>query len=200
MQVDSGSFHCRVVVIGEASVGKTSILNQLIDHCFYEHEQSTVGANYQLFVQEVDGVKIEIQIWDTAGQEKFRSLGPIYFRNSLGAVVVYDVTNRHSFDNLETWITSFQDVAGTNTVVTVVGNKCDMPESEIQIPESEAQKWAETKGYESFRTSAKTGVGVKETFYSLARQLLKNRMSRTRSKGSVSIHVTNTPRDEGCKC
>lgn len=200
MQVDSGSFHCRVVVIGEASVGKTSILNQLIDHSFYEHEQSTVGANYQLFVQEVDGVKIEIQIWDTAGQEKFRSLGPIYFRNSLGAVVVYDVTNRHSFENLETWITSFQEVAGTNTVVTVVGNKCDMPESEVQIPESEAAKWAEMKGYECFRTSAKTGDGVRETFYSLSRQLLKNRMSKTRGRGSVSIHVTHTTRDQGCKC
>lgn len=200
MQVDSGSFHCRVVVIGEASVGKTSILNQLIDHSFYEHEQSTVGANYQLFVQEVDGVKIEIQIWDTAGQEKFRSLGPIYFRNSLGAVVVYDVTNRHSFDNLETWINSFQDVAGTNTVVTVVGNKCDMPQAEVQIPESEAEKWAEMHGYEAFRTSAKTGAGVKEAFYALARQLLKNRMSKTRGRGSVSIHTTTTPREQGCKC
>ena len=196
MQVECGSFHCRVVVIGDASVGKTSILNQLVDHSFQEHEQSTVGANYQLFVQEIDGVKIEIQIWDTAGEEKFRSLGPIYFRNSLGAVVVYDVTSRKSFQDLESWVNSFQEVAGPETIITIVGNKID--KIDIAVSTEEAAKWADQRGFEHFRTSAKTGEGIRETFRQVAVRLLKSRVQKGRNK---KIDLKGEVRNQdGCKC
>ncbi|OHS94812.1 small GTP-binding protein [Tritrichomonas foetus] len=195
MYVESNSFHCRVVIIGDASVGKTSLLNQLIDHNFQEYEQSTIGANYQLYVEEIDGTKIEIQIWDTAGQEKFKSLGPIYYRNSLGAAVVFDVTNRKTFDDLSEWITSFTEVAGTDTTIVIVANKTDIVERQ-QVEFDEVKEWAESNGYMVFATSAKTGDGVTELFRALARDILTNRMMKSKQ----TRRLQPVQNESGCGC
>jgi small GTP-binding protein len=183
----------RVVVIGNSSVGKTSLLNRLIDQRFNEAEPNTIGANYQLYSDEVQGVKMEIQIWDTAGQEKFRSLGPIYFRNSSGAVVVFDVTNRSSFDSLDEWVSMFTDVAGNGALVILIGNKCDSPERSIS--EQEAAQWALSQGFPLFFTSAKTGSGVAEAFHATAERLLGNRTNTQRPLG-----VAPESRPGGCAC
>ncbi|OHT10008.1 small GTP-binding protein [Tritrichomonas foetus] len=194
MIADSDSFHCRVVLIGDASVGKTCILSQLVDHKFDPNEQSTVGANYQIFIEDFDGQKVEIQIWDTAGQEKFKSLGPIYFRNATGALVVFDQTNRLSFDHLTDWVTSFTDVAGLETTIFIVANKSDMI-SEIQVPFSEALQYAKEHNCQAFETSAMTGKGIPEMFTELARTVLKKR--QTRATTSAKIVPNN---DGGCGC
>lgn len=186
---ESCVFNGRVVVVGDASVGKTSILNQLVDHRYDPYEQSTVGANYQLFINEVNDVRVEIQIWDTAGQEKFRSLGPIYFRNSIGAIVVYDVTNRTSYDNLDSWITNFTEVAGTEAVIAIVGNKNDL-EDERQIQYSEAQEWAHTRNYLFFETSAKTGHNIALLFDEFTKSLVDAKIN-TKQTAKHGYEVTN---------
>ena len=178
MNVEANLFKCRIVIIGNASVGKTALLNQLIDHSFHEFEQSTIGANYQLYAASIDGTRVEVQIWDTAGQEKFKSLGPIYYRNSLGAAVVFDVTNRKTFDDLSEWITAFTEVAGTDTSIVIVANKIDAVEKQ-QIEFDEIRDWAESKGYLLFLTSAKTGEGVEQLFYALAKDILLNRSAKS---------------------
>jgi small GTP-binding protein len=159
----------RVVIIGEANVGKTSLLNQFIEHRFNDREMSTVGANFQVYSEEIDGVEIGLQIWDTAGQEKFRSLSPIYFRKSRGALVVFDVTNEKSFAALEGWISMFTDVAGPDTKLVIVGNKCDLPHQSISM--THAREWAQKKGLPFFETSAKTGKGLGDPFRFLAKDL-----------------------------
>ena len=174
MIASSSVFHGRVVVIGDASVGKTSILNQLIDNKFNEFEASTVGMNYQLFTNDVDGIHVEMQIWDTAGQEKFRSLGTVYFRNSIGAIVVFDLTSRSSFYNLGKWVSAFTDVAESDAVIFIVGNKCDLKD-EISLQKSEVLEWVESNGYKYFETSAKTGAGVNELFVAMSRELVQVR-------------------------
>jgi len=193
--IKDDNFHCRVVVIGDSSVGKTSILNQLIDHTFKPHEQSTIGANYQLFVQEINGVKVEVQIWDTAGQEKFKALGPIYFRNSQGAIAVYDSTNRASFENLESWIDSFVEIVGNNSVIAIAANKCDLF-TEIQVSSEEGQSWAESNHYIFQPTSAKTGDGVKELFLRLAEKLLKEQSPKV----NQNAHARPRIQEETCSC
>jgi small GTP-binding protein len=165
----------------------------LIDQRFTEEEPNTIGANYQLYSDEVRGVKMEIQIWDTAGQEKFRSLGPIYFRNSSGAVVVFDVTNRPSFDSLDEWISMFADVAGNAALIVIVGNKCDSPDR--CISEDEAAEWAKSQGFPLFHASAKTGIGVAEAFHAMAERLLGNRANTQKPLG-----VTPSRGAAGCTC
>ena len=123
MIADHASLHARVVMIGDSGVGKTSILSRLVDHRFNKHEQSTVGVNFQLYVREMADVRLEMQIWDTAGQEKFRALGPIYYRNSVAAVAVFSLDNTESLDRIGWWLEQFTNAAGTNVVIAIAANK-----------------------------------------------------------------------------
>jgi small GTP-binding protein len=194
MIADSLVFHGRVVLIGDASVGKTSILNRLLTDKFDELEPPTIGANYHNFTTDVDSFHVEIQIWDTAGQEKFRSLGPIYFRNSFGAVVVYDVNNKDSFDHLADWIATFSEVAGINTTIAIVGNKCDVAESR-KIGTDEGREWAQGSGYLFFEASAKTGVGIPQIFEAMAVELV-----RTKNPGFDSKRQALASQESGGCC
>ena len=162
----------RVVTIGDASVGKTSLTNRLTDGEFNLYETPTIGANYLTYVTTVDNEKIELQVWDTAGQEKFKSLTPIYFRNSAAAVAVFSLTSRQSFEGILHWISLFLEVAGNTSVVYVCGNKCDCVD-EIEVPVDEVKQWAKENKFKFFITSAKTMEGVKEMFNSLAVDLME---------------------------
>jgi small GTP-binding protein len=141
---------------------------------FDEHELPTVGANWQLYVQDFNNDRVELQIWDTAGQEKFRSLGPLYYRSAVGAVAVFDVTNRGTFEHLESWITAFTEVAGTDVKIVIAGNKCDL-DGDRQVSIKESREWATQRGFMIYETSAQTGENVANLFRALAEAILKSR-------------------------
>ena len=168
---DPTVYHGRVVLIGDASVGKTSILNRLIEDRYDELEAQTIGANYQLFTQEIDSSRVEMQLWDTAGQEKFRSLIPVYYRNAIAAVAVYDVSNMDSFSHLSDWIEQFQNEAGVAAVVFVVGNKTDLVDDR-QVKAEDTESWAHARNYSFFECSAKSGDGVKHLFEEMAKAIV----------------------------
>ena len=181
------SYHGRVVLIGDSAVGKTSILNQLFDHNA-NAAVPTVGANYQIYVEEIDGVKVEIQIWDTAGQETYRSLAPIYFRNARAAIAVYDVTSPGTLEALSDWVKLFRDVAGEDQLIFVVGNKIDLVDDRKVSRESARQR-AESLGVRETReVSAKTGEGVEDLFTDLARKLIQ---STTRVEKTLPAQKAN---------
>lgn len=174
-----------VVTIGEESVGKTSITSRLIDDEFDPYEQGTVGANYQQYSEIVDGQKIVIQIWDTAGQEKFKSLGPIYFRNAAAAVCVFSLTSKSSFDNMRSWIDQFQEVAGNSAIIYIAANKTDLKD-DFEVTMEEAEEWANSQGMRIFATSAKTGDGVKEMFKELAHELYRANVTKVGSVATLT--------------
>ena len=191
---DSVSF--RVCVIGDSSVGKTAILNRLIDQKFNLHDPPTINANYQIYVAELGDARVEMQIWDTAGQEKFRSLGPIYFRNAVGAIAVYDQTQRTSFEHLSRWIRDFTEVAGPGTSIAIAANKNDLTDFEVQF--TEAQDWAREQNFIIAQTSAKTGEGIEALFSLFARELVKNQTRSAPNKRKKAQPVENT--GGGCSC
>ncbi|EAX94824.1 small GTP-binding protein, putative [Trichomonas vaginalis G3] len=186
---------CRVVVIGDSSVGKTSILNRIVQSPFNPYELSTVGANYQVINREENGQKLEIHIWDTAGQEKFRSLSPIYFRNSIGAIAVYDQSNKSSYENLEMWINMFTEIAGTESIIVVAANKCDLVNN-CEISLEEATKWCHANNFEIFQTSASNGLGIDELFDHLVKELYRV----INTKRLTSDHVNINRKESGCGC
>lgn len=194
MNIDA-SLRNRVVLIGDASVGKTCILAQLIDHKFSQNESSTIGANSQIYIENINkdkkDCKVEIQIWDTAGQERFQSLGPIYYRNASAALAVFDMTNKTTFDHLEKWIESFREVAGQNALVYIVANKSDLTD-QIQVPFIEAKSFAEQQGFAIYETSAKTGKNIQKMFYDLASKILDEKIS------SSSPIIENKPDNKNC--
>ena len=158
----------RVVLIGDSSVGKTSILNQLQTNSFDPNENTTIGAMFILHAEAVDPQTIvEMQIWDTAGQEKFKSLGPIYYRNSAAAICVFDLTRKDSWLHVDKWIEAFRSTAGGNSIIFIAGNKVDLDDSR-QVSKEEIQHWVEEKKYNYYETSAATGQNIATIFHELA--------------------------------
>ncbi|OHT15605.1 small GTP-binding protein [Tritrichomonas foetus] len=162
----------RIVTIGDGSVGKTSIIVRLVENRFNAYEAATIGANFQTYIQIVEGIKIEMQIWDTAGQEKFKSLNTAYYRNAAAAIAVFSLTSRDTFTNLSKEIETFYSVAGPNAIVFASANKSDLSdEFEVQI--KEAKEWAKTRGFHLYFTSAKTGDNIPLLFNDLSLELYK---------------------------
>jgi small GTP-binding protein len=195
------SIHARAVVIGDSTVGKTSILNSIVSHTFNQHESPTVVSNFKIYAEDVDGVGVELQIWDTAGQEKFRSLSPIYFQNAVAAVAVYDRTNRASFEHLGQWIDDFIEIAGYHTVIAIAANKLDLVRG-VEIGFAEAEEWAKSRNYVIVETSALTGDGVQELFRELVAAILKlqtsNKIPRIPAEDEGQDPPVQPP--EKCKC
>jgi small GTP-binding protein len=170
-------FHGRIVAIGDSAVGKTCLISRLMEERFNPREQTTIGANWQLFIHDIGSDRIELQIWDTAGQEMFRSLGPLYYRSAVGAVAVYDVTNRSSLNNLDSWIAAFTATAGTDVTIAIAANKCDLQDAR-QVTVKEGKDWATARGYFVYETSAKTGQNVPALFRALAEMVLYTKSPR----------------------
>jgi small GTP-binding protein len=160
----------RVVAIGDSSVGKTSILTRLMGDPFNPYESNTVGANWHLHTTEVQGEPVELQIWDTAGEERYRSLGPLYYRNAVAAVAVYDVTSRGSFENVSSWIDAYRAVAGPDGLVFVVGNKTDLQDKRV-VAFEEGLDWAQERRYEFCETSAQSNEGIEDLFKAVAEKV-----------------------------
>lgn len=158
----------KVVVVGSSGVGKTAIVQRLIDNTFIEDTQSTVGVEFKSFSVESDGFVCKLSIWDTAGQEKFRSVSKAYFRNAVGAVLVFALDDIDSFQELNGWINDLTSLAAPNAAILLVGNKADLTEKR-SITENEALDFAKRYNVEYIEASAKDGQNVKETFTRLAK-------------------------------
>jgi small GTP-binding protein len=188
----------RVVAIGDSSVGKTSIINRFLRDTFDLEEPNTIGAMYDSFTRTCNGKQVEIQLWDTAGQEQYRALGPVYFRSAAAALIVFDVTNEQSFSRLIDWLTSFRDVTGDSTVSIIVGNKCDLPVRAVSTVE--AKTWARNHGSAYIETSARTGQGIPLLFDELVSSILAVNTPATEVKESVMINSggQKKAKSEGC--
>jgi small GTP-binding protein len=159
----------RVVLIGNSQVGKTSLIHRFVRSSFERQQKSTIGAVFHTYEQTWEGRQVIMQIWDTAGQEKYRSLGPIYYRNSAAGIAVFDLTAKETLPGLATWIAEFKKYT-EDPLLFIVGNKLDLAD-ERAVPEDEAQEFARAQGGTCFFTSAKTGDGVKELFERVFQEL-----------------------------
>ena len=170
----------RVVMIGDAGTGKTSLVAALFDRPFDMTYQETIGAAFHTYpVASQPGTGI--QLWDTAGQERYRSLGPIYFRKSSGAVLVYDLGSPESVKGLEAWFTEFRSVVGENVPVFVVANKSDLIDGEPDVL-VQGRNWAHEKRLDFFETSAKTGANVKQMFQWVFEAVLRSEVDNQRQE------------------
>jgi len=150
----------RIVFVGDASVGKTSIIHRVEFGSFDGAMDPTIGAGVHAISRRIRGVTHEFHLWDTAGQETYRSIVPFYFKNAAVAVVVFSLTDAASFRHLPEWITLLRNhITGTVPIV-IVGNKCDDPASDDLC--TEARGWCEVQGHQLFVTSALTGEGIQQ--------------------------------------
>ncbi|KAJ6222653.1 hypothetical protein RDWZM_001198 [Blomia tropicalis] len=133
----------------------------------------TIGVEFGTRIIEVSGQKIKLQIWDTAGQERFRAVTRSYYRGAAGALMVYDMTRRSTYNHLSSWLTDARNLTNPNTVIFLIGNKSDL-ESQRDVTYEEAKAFADENGLMFIETSAKTGEGVEEAFLETARRIFSN--------------------------
>ncbi len=163
----------KIVLLGDVSVGKTSIASRYCKNSFNDHHINTIGGAYQQ--QKVvlsNGSMVKLHIWDTSGQERFRAMTNLYYRDAQVAILTYDITNESSFSSIDFWIQELKyKVENENMILCLVGNKCDVNSNERKITTTKGKNFAMDNNMIFFETSAKTGEGVKDLFVTIANKV-----------------------------
>lgn len=160
----------KVIVVGNSSVGKTSIIMRFHRNIFCSEYQTTVGASFISKTIESQAGNIVLNIWDTAGQEKYRSLVPMFSRNACVAIVVFDINNAESFDGMKSWVGEVQKNVSDECKILIVGNKTDL---ECMVRMDEVNNWVNENQLDILYVSAKTGDGINELFQCTADLILE---------------------------
>ncbi|XP_066390579.1 ras-related protein RABA3-like [Miscanthus floridulus] len=162
----------KVVVVGDSAVGKTQLLARFTRDEFALDSKSTIGVEFQTRTLTLHRKRVKAQIWDTAGQERYRAVTSAYYRGALGAMVVYDVTRRATFEHVARWVEELRAHAdGSSTVVALIGNKADMPAARREVAADEAARLAEEQGLFFSEASALTGDNVERAFLTLLEEV-----------------------------
>jgi small GTP-binding protein len=167
------SYLFKFIIIGDSSVGKSCLLLQFTDKRFQPVHDLTIGVEFGARMVNINGEEIKLQIWDTAGQESFRSITRSYYRGAAGALLVYDISRRDTFNHLVAWLEDARQHSSQNMVIMLCGNKCDLPDSRV-ISREEGEHFAREHGLLFLETSAKTGENVDEAFLATARKIYDN--------------------------
>ncbi|XP_037816280.1 ras-related protein Rab-43 [Lucilia sericata] len=169
---ESFDFLFKVVLIGDAGTGKTCIVERFKTGNFIERHGNTIGVDFSMKTINIEGKLVKLQIWDTAGQERFRTITQSYYRSANGVILVYDITSRESFSNLQKWIEEVRRYTASNVMLIVVGNKSDL-EDEREVEFEEAQQMCQyiPEVLLVMETSAKENRNVDDAFVTLASEL-----------------------------
>jgi Ras-related protein Rab-5C len=163
----------KIVLLGDVSVGKTSIASRYCKNSFNEHHINTIGGAYQQ--QKVvlnNGAMVKLHIWDTSGQERFRAMTNLYYRDAQVAILTYDITSESSFASIDFWIEELKfKVENENMILCLVGNKSDVSQDERKVSTAKAKNFAQENNMIFYETSAKTGDGIKDLFVTIANKV-----------------------------
>ena len=186
----------KILLLGDSSVGKTCFLMRYSDNTFQEIHMSTIGLDYKLKnVQLDDGKIVKIQIWDTAGQDRFRSITKNYYKGAHGIILIYDITSRKTFENVKNWVSQIKEEVSDKVIIILVGNKID-DESNRKVSKEEGKKMAKDCGLDFFETSAKSGLNIDSTFNELVKKTVET-YSKIDGKGD-KLNVKKSGKKKGC--
>ncbi|KAK9681880.1 hypothetical protein RND81_10G034500 [Saponaria officinalis] len=191
----------KLLLIGDSGVGKSCLLLRFADDSYVESYISTIGVDFKIRTIEQDGKTIKLQIWDTAGQERFRTITSSYYRGAHGIIIVYDVTDQQSFDNVKQWLSEIDRYASDNVVKILVGNKCDLSANKVVSTET-AKAFADEIGIPFLETSAKNSTNVEQAFLTMAAEIKKRVASQPASNASkpTTVLLRGQPVGEKSSC
>jgi len=191
----------KLLLIGDSGVGKTCILFRFSEDAFNTTFISTIGIDFKIRTIELDGKKIKLQIWDTAGQERFRTITTAYYRGAMGIMLVYDVTNEKSFENIKNWIRNIEEHASSDVEKMILGNKCDINERRL-VSKDRGEQLAIEYGIKFMETSAKASVNVEEAFFTLAKDIktkMEKKLEASHPPRGHHLRANNEPAKKSSK-
>ena len=196
----------KLILIGDGRVGKTSIINKYINNVFNEGEEMTINSSYCERDVLFNDKKYKFSFWDTAGQEKFNSITPIYYRDAKGVLLVYDISNPHSFERVKKWIDEMKEI-NNEAVFNIIGNKYDLKEETKQfkfnfIDDEIAKKLAIKNKTDLFFTSAKTGENINQCFENLMQKVFNKFVNNNSNinNNNISLIKEDENKKEDCQC
>ncbi|EEB05417.1 GTPase Ypt2 [Schizosaccharomyces japonicus yFS275] len=188
MATKSYDYLIKLLLIGDSGVGKSCLLLRFSEDSFTPSFITTIGIDFKIRTIELDGKRIKLQIWDTAGQERFRTITTAYYRGAMGILLLYDVTDEKSFENIRTWFSNVEQHASENVFKILIGNKCDC-EEQRQVTYEQGQALAEELGIKFLEASAKTNVNVDEAFFTLAREIKKQKIDAEQESSAQASNI-----------
>lgn len=167
----------KILIIGDSGVGKSCLLLKFTDRYFNDSYISTIGVDFKIQTIQLDNKIIKLQIWDTAGQDRFKTITTSYYRGSHGIVIVYDITDKESFLNVRNWLAEVHKYASDNVKILLVGNKCDL-EKDRQVSIQEGQELANKLNIPFIEASAKDSTNVQQLFVKLTTILKEDKLKK----------------------
>ena len=166
-------FKLKIVVVGDSGVGKTNLIKRFISNEFSENFKATIGVEFMSKAYRINKHLFKVEIWDTAGQERYKSITAVYYKGAKGALIVYDTTDKSTFDDIDKWMLEIKDKTSKDIKLMIIGNKIDLKD-EREVKNEEAMKKAESLGIPLMETSALDATNVKEAFCDLLKEIYKD--------------------------
>eukprot|EP00062_Callorhinchus_milii_P017624 gi/632970225/ref/XP_007901530.1/ PREDICTED: ras-related protein Rab-43 [Callorhinchus milii] len=195
-------FLFKIVLIGDAGVGKTCVVQRFKSGIFVERQGNTIGVDFTMRTLDIQGKRVKLQIWDTAGQERFRTITQSYYRSANGAIIAYDISKRTSFESVPRWIEDVRKYAGSNIVQLLIGNKSDLCSLRaVQLPEAQTLAAHYDDMLSVVETSAKDASNVEEAFVQMGTELmLRHAGPMFMEKASEGIKLNSKDVSTGWTC
>jgi len=187
----------KIMVLGESKVGKTSLIKRFTKNVFGGVYLTTVGMDFQDKIIEIEDKKVRLQVWDTAGQERFRNVTKSYFQSSQGLLVVYDITDKESFEKINFWMENIKNNAPENVKLILVGNKCDLA-NERKVTIEDGENKARYYNIKFFESSAKDGTNVNELFFYLANEIYQDEKTKGKDNKKTMQLGSKNKEKKGC--
>ena len=186
LEEESYDERIRMMLLGDSNVGKTSILKRYCKNQFSESYISSMGIDFETKYIKVGKKTINLQIWDTAGQERYKVIAKNYYNKSDGFIIVYDITNKNSFDSISNWVKDIKELASYDNKNIILGNKCDL-ENMRQISKEEGDNLAKKYNCQFFEVSAQSGKNIDKSFLCLVQSILKDGNNSNSSRRGSEI-------------
>ena len=186
----------KVLLLGDSDVGKSSLILRYTDETFNSKLVNSIGVDFKMKKREIDGKIIKVQIWDTAGHERFRSITYSYYRGANSIIIVFDLSDKKSFISITEWLKQIEKHAKENVFKFLVGNKSDL-ENERQVTYEEAKQYADEHDLPYIETSAKNGININELFDSSIKTFLNN-SSGFRGEKNIKLNENSNNESRGC--